>query len=141
MEYSRPRGAAKATPEEGGEMSNYQLAWDVDSKIIVCRLVGFLPDSEADALATDLVGMIQEARRRTGAFRLLFDNREGSVFSPKAAAALEIMKPALKAGDRTAVIVAGNLHKLQAMRSKSDSTQLFLSEADARAWLESDVSP
>ena len=119
-------------------MSNHQLAWDADQKVIICRIAGFTSDSEAEELLAGLLRMIQEVRQRNGSLRLLMDNTGGSVFSPKGAATLESMKPLLKEGDRTAVIVAGSLHKLQAMRSKSDSTQLFNSEAEAMAWLRSE---
>jgi hypothetical protein len=92
-------------------------------------------DADAEALAAQLAGEVQITRRRGLPLRLLFDNRQGSVFSSKAADALVQLKANYRPRDRTAVLVSDGLHKLQTKRNSSEGTQIFVSEPEAMIWL------
>jgi hypothetical protein len=115
----------------------YEVRQAVDTGIIRCSVKGFLTDSESVAFAAELLTKLSAARRvsSTG-LRILFDNREGNVFSAKAADALNVLRSTHDPlHDRTAVLVANSVNKLQAKRTASQGTEIFLSEAAAITWL------
>jgi hypothetical protein len=116
-------------------MATRDLIWDEKTGILKCKIVGFLSEDEAKELAADLTRMVQKARRESGRLRLLFDNQQGAVFSARSMEALAIVRTTKSPDDRAAILVSDSLHKLQAMRAKSEGIELFTSELDAVAWL------
>ena len=116
-------------------MATHTLTWDEENGILKCKVVGFLSEDEAKDLAADLIRMVPIARRKSGRMLVLFDNQQGTVFSARAAEALQVLKTTNRPGDRTAVLVSDNLHKLQATMLKSEAIELFGTEAEAVAWL------
>ena len=123
----------------GGEIDVgvYEVRHAADTGIVYCSVKGFLSDSESEAFAAELVTKLSAARRasRIG-LRMLFDNREGNVFSAKAAEALNVLRAMHDPlRDRAAVLVANSVNKLQAKRTASIGTEIFLSEAAAITWL------
>jgi hypothetical protein len=116
-------------------MAAFEVKTEPDSGIVSCCVYGFLPDDQAENLATALFGAITEVRRSGASVRLLFDNRQGAVFSAKAAKALEMLKTGYDPRDRTAVLVSDSINKLQAKRTAGRGTEVFLSESAAMTWL------
>jgi hypothetical protein len=116
-------------------MTAFEISTEQESGIVTCCVHGFLPDEEAEHLATDLHRAVLAARREGAALRLLFDNRQGAVFSAKAAKALEVLRDTYDPRDRTAVLVSDSLHKMQAKRTAGRGTEPFLSESAALTWL------
>jgi hypothetical protein len=115
--------------------TTFEVRTDTQSRIVTCRVHGFLPDDEAEPLAASLLAAITDVRRSGAPLRLLFDNRQGAVFSAKGAEALGALKPTYDVRDRTAVLVCDSLHKLQAKRSAGRGTEVFISESAAVTWL------
>jgi MFS superfamily sulfate permease-like transporter len=117
-------------------MANYTIEHEPGTRILVCRITGFLSDAEGEQFARDMLQATRTARRGAANLLTLFDNRLGNVFSTTA---LQSLNDALKReradGDRAAVLVANTINKAQARRNMSDGDQLFVSEEEARAWL------
>ena len=118
-------------------MANFSVERDRGTDIVTCLVTGFLADEGAEALLAQLTHQMRISRQNVRPFRLLFDNRMGSVFSAKAAQTAAQLKGSPDSRDRTAVIVSDSLHKLQAKRNASEKTQIFSTEPEARAWLTS----
>ena len=117
-------------------MSNFTIEHEAASGILVCRVNGFLSDAEGAQFARALLDAVGRARRSAPTLRLLFDNRDGNVFSSASLGTLNAMlKGEQRPGDRTAVLVANSINKAQAKRNMSDGNQVFLSEQAARTWL------
>ena len=116
-------------------MAAFEVKTDADSGVVICSVYGFLPDEQAEMLATALLDAVTAARHRGPALRLLFDNRQGAVFSAKAAGALQILKASSTAKDRTAVLVSDSINKLQTKRMAGQGTEVFISETAAMMWL------
>jgi hypothetical protein len=116
-------------------MTAFEVKTDSGSGIVSCCVYGFLPDDQAEKLADTLASAVTAARRTNTSLRLLFDNRQGAVFSAKAAKALEILKAGYDPRDRTAVLVSDSINKLQAKRTAGRGTEVFLSEFAAITWL------
>lgn len=117
-------------------MANYSLDQDPATGVITCRVLDFISDAEAQALARDIRVMAQGSRHARGTVRMLFDNQRGKVFS---SAAMQALGGDLKAtrcsGDRTAILVSCSLNKMQAKRAMSEGSEVFLSESAAMTWL------
>jgi len=117
-------------------MTNFSIDHEAASGILVCRVTGFLSDAEGAQLARAFLDEIGRARRGAPILRILFDNREGNVFSSASLGALvTTLKGEQRPGDRAAVLVANSINKSQARRNMSDGNQVFLSEQAARTWL------
>lgn len=118
----------------------HEISFDENDGILICRLHGFLHDDAAQLFGRDLAEAAAGARRHNRPLLFLVDNREGSVVSPVAAAALaDQLNASKQPGDRTAIIVSDSLSKLQAKRVTTTEHDVFVSEAEARAWLTADV--
>jgi len=116
-------------------MTAFEIKTGIETGIVSCCVVGFLPDDEAKQLAIALSDAMSAARRNKMPLRLLFDNRQGAVFSAKAAEALVVLKGEYDERDRTAVLVSNSINKLQAKRTAGRGTEIFLSESAAITWL------
>lgn len=118
-------------------MASFVVKSDVETGIVNCRFNAFVPDAEVDDLVKELTRAIQAAHRRYGRLRMLIDNRDGTVLSASATAAVSMLKSIYNPADRIAALVPSGLRKLQAQRNASDQTRVFLSEAEAIDWLRS----
>ncbi len=117
-------------------MPNFTIEHEAESGILVCRITGFLSDVEGAQFARMFLDAIGRARRTAPTLRILFDNRDGNVFSSASLGALNgTLKGEQRPGDRAAVLVANSINKVQAKRNMSDGNQVFLSEQAARTWL------
>ena len=116
-------------------MAAFDVKTDPGSGILCCRIYRFLSDEEVQKLAAALLATVTAARRRHGTIRLLFDNRLGAVFSAKAAEMLVVLRDGRNDRDKTAVLVSDSINKLQTKRTAGPCTKVFMSEADAMAWL------
>lgn len=116
---------------------NFSIDRDARNDIVTIRIIGFLNDADADAMAAQLAQQVQLSRNRGRPLRVLFDNQHGSVFSVSAAQALVQLRGTSHPGDRSAVVVSDSIHKLQAKRNASGVTATFVSTAEAIAWLTS----
>lgn len=117
-------------------MPAFDVSRTSDEDIILCRIYRFLADSEAELLVAALSPLITTSRRHHRPIRMLFDNRQGAVFSAKAAHALMLLREARDDRDRTAVLVSDNINKLQAKRTAGPGTEVFVSEPEAMQWLQ-----
>lgn len=118
-------------------MASFEVTCDAETGIVNCRFSAFVPDAELDDLVKELTHAIQSAQRRYGRLRMLIDNRDGTVLSASATAAVSMLKSIYNRTDRIAALVPSGLRKLQAQRNASDQTRVFLSETEAMDWLRS----
>jgi hypothetical protein len=120
---------------ERSGVTNYRLECEPSTGFVKCGIFGFLDEAEAATLAATLYDLILQIRRLGRPLRLLIDNHQGAVFSPAAADAFGALRKTADPRDRTAVVVASSLHKLQAKRNAGVHTELFISESAAMTWL------
>lgn len=117
-------------------MNNYKIERDDLEKILICRVEGFIDDEGAERLARDWRSAIIAFRTLYPDLKTLFDNSHGNVMSPKAAVLMaDATRDLAREGDRTAVLAANSLAKLQAKRTMSGRGEVFISEKAARLWL------
>lgn len=116
-------------------MAEFEISTDVQSGMVVCRIRGFLADEEAPPVAGRLLDAVTAVRRAGRPLRMLFDRRAGAIFSARAATVFDELKPIYIPSDRTAVLVADSLGKLQSKRTAGPNTAVFLSEDAAVTWL------
>lgn len=111
--------------------------YDKKTGLIRSHSSGFLEVEEVRRYLADLKSAVSEARRHSGAVRLLIDST-GSVVQ-----SAEVMEEFMRAeslitgaNDRMALIVPSSLSRIQASRNfSSDREKAFTSEAEALEWL------
>jgi hypothetical protein len=114
----------------------FTIDYDDRDGILVCRLIGFLEEGDAQRFGIALSEGIRQARGKHTQLLVLLDNREGRVASQSAATDLiERLRHEKRPGDRTAIIVSDSLSKLQAKRVTTTEHEIFVSENAARTWL------
>jgi hypothetical protein len=115
---------------------NHRIEFEAEAGILAVRLTGFLDDTASRRFADDLAVAIKAIRVSGQPLLFLVDNSEGRVASPPVAQALaERLRTEYRPGDRTAIIVASSLNKLQARRFSGSANEVFMSEKAARTWL------
>jgi hypothetical protein len=115
---------------------SYTIEFREADGILICRMYGFLDEQLASKFGAELLKAQAAARAKTGTLLCLFDNRQGHVAAPAAARALvEQCRSVVHSGDRSAILVANSLNKMQAKRSAMTDNEIFVSENAAVTWL------
>lgn len=133
------QGGACGTANPKGlrfDSGNFALALDGASGLITLRIKGSIDVAESEQLAQGFSTILAEARKRPHPLRILWDNREGTIFS---SGPLEKVTSQLRdtyqPGDRTAILVSSSLMKAEARARTNERHAIFLSETAAMTWL------
>lgn len=118
------------------DSSGFALALDGATGLVTLRIKGSVDAAEGEQLAQGFATILAEARKRAPALRILWDNREGMIFSSGPLQKLtEQLRDAYQPGDRTAILVSSSLMKVEARTRTNERHAIFLSETAAMTWL------
>ena len=113
------------------------IEFDERLGILRCVSRGSTSLADIEAFGRKATSLQARARARLGNCLILVDASETPVHTKEAAAHFsEMAATRFKAGDRTAILIASALAKLQSQRmTTKDATAYLTSEAEALAWL------
>lgn len=114
----------------------FALALDGASGLITLRIKGAVDAAEGEQMAQAFPAVLAEARKRAQPLRILWDNREGMIFSSGPLEQVTAqLRDAYLPGDRTAILVSSSLMKAEARTRTNERHAIFLSETAAMTWL------
>lgn len=135
----RSQGEAGGTATPAGfkfDSGTFALVLDGVTGLVTLRIKGALDAADSERMAEAFSTILAEIRKRGSVLRMLWDNREGTIFS---AGPLEKVTAQLRdtyqPGDRTAILVSSSLMKAEARTRTNERHAIFLSETAAMTWL------
>lgn len=137
--FDMGQGEAGGTANSTGlrfDSGAFALALDGATGLITLRIKGSIDAVEGEQLAQGFSNVLAEARKRAQPLRILWDNREGMIFSSGPLEKLTTqLRHAYQPGDRTAILVSSSLMKAEARTRTNERHAIFLSETAAMTWL------
>ena len=121
----------------------YSIRYDTRERVLYLRLEGFWTVATLARFTAELLARAATLTLRRISFAVLSDSTGFAIQSPTVSQGfVQIMNRGAEAhNDPTAIVVAGQLNKLQAERTlKGERVRVFLNEPDARAWLAEEMA-
>lgn len=137
--FDMGQGEAGGTANPTGvrfDAGAFALALDGATGLVTLRIKGSIDAADSEQLAQGFSTVLAEARKRAQPLRILWDNREGMIFSSGPLEKLTTqLRDAYQPGDRTAILVSSSLMKAEARTRTNERHAIFLSETAAMTWL------
>ena len=121
----------------------YSIRYDTRERVLHLQLEGFWTVATLARFAAELIARATTLKLRRIGYAVLSDSTRFAIQSPTVSQGFEqLMARGAQAHDGpTAIVVASQLNKMQAERTlKGERVRVFLTEADARAWLAEEMA-
>ena len=115
----------------------YEIDFDEKNRVLTTRFFGFWGVADVKRYGEEFATTLRRLKPRYPDLSLLADVREMSVTTPEVSAAFATLSDDenFRSIQRSAVVVAKMLSKLQVERTSHQPLGVFFDEAEARAWL------